>query len=119
MANHNDVGKLGEQIAKKELETKGFCILECNWTWGKGEIDLIGTIGAILVFVEVKTRQYNTFGFPEEAVSDKKQELMYELATEYMYQKDYQGEIRFDVIAITLEPILDVKHFEDAFFPEW
>ncbi len=119
MANHNEVGKLGEQIAKKHLEKKGYRILACNWSWGKGEIDLIATQNSTLVFVEVKTRTKPTFGHPEEAVSQKKQQLMYELATEYMYQIEHEKEFRFDVIAIILEPAVEIKHFEDAFFPHW
>lgn len=119
MANHNDVGKLGEQIAKKYLEMIDYTILETNWSWGKGEIDLIVMHQDKMVFVEVKTRKKNTFGYPEEAVNSKKQGLMYELATEYMYQNSYEGEIRFDIVAITLTPKEDIKHFKDAFFPTW
>lgn len=119
MANHNDVGKLGEQIAKKHLEGKGYTILAQNWRWGKGEIDLIAQQNNILVFVEVKTRKKITFGMPEEAVSVKKQSLIYELAVEYMYRIQYETEFRFDVVSIILEPQKDIRHFEDAFFPNW
>lgn len=119
MANHNDVGKLGEQIAKKHLEEKGYSILAHSWRWGKGEIDFIAQQKGILVFVEVKTRKKTTFGMPEEAVSQKKQTLMYELAVEYMYRTEYDKEFRFDIISIILEPQEDIRHFEDAFFPNW
>ncbi|WMX12810.1 MULTISPECIES: YraN family protein [unclassified Aureispira] len=119
MANHNDVGKLGEQIAKKHLKGAGYTILEHSWRWGKGEIDFIAQLDHILVFVEVKTRKKAIFGLPEEAVSSKKQNLMYELAVEYMYQAQYEAEFRFDVISIILEPQLEICHFEDAFFPNW
>lgn len=119
MDNHNKVGVFGEQIAKKHLENLSYTILETNWRWGKGEIDIIAKIDAILVFVEVKTRKTADFGDPEEAVSTQKQNLFYELSTEYMYRLNYEGEFRFDIIAITLEPQLDIRHFEDAFFPLW
>lgn len=119
MANHNDVGKLGEQIAKKNLEEKGYTILAHSWRWGKGELDFIAQQGEILVFVEVKTRKKITFGMPEEAVSQKKQTLMYELAVEYMYRTQYEAEFRFDIISIILEPQQEIRHFEDAFFPNW
>ena len=119
MAKHNDTGKLGEQIAQRFLKKKQFKILECNWRWGKGEMDIIAEKDDLLVFIEVKTRTKNTFGHPEEAISEKKQNLMYELATEYMYIISYEKEFRFDVIAIVLEPGLEIKHFEDAFFPHW
>lgn len=119
MDNHNELGRLGEQIAKKHLENQEYSILDCNWRWGKGEIDLIATIGKTLVFIEVKTRKTANFGDPEEAVSTKKQNLLYEVATEYMYRIQHEGEFRFDIIAITIEPQLDIQHFEDAFFPHW
>jgi putative endonuclease len=119
MANHNDIGNLGEEIARKHLEKQGYKILLCNWRWGKGELDIIATEKSTLVFIEVKTRTKTTFGNPEEAISEKKQNLMYELATEYMYQIEHEEEFRFDIIAIVLEPSLQIKHFEDAFFPHW
>ncbi|BDS10049.1 YraN family protein [Aureispira anguillae] len=119
MAKHNDVGDLGEQIAKKHLIVQNYQILDSNWRWGKGEIDLIAFHQGVLVFIEVKTRQKATFGMPEEAITPKKQMLIYELAIEYMYRTNYEAEFRFDVIAILLEPQLSIRHFEDAFFPNW
>lgn len=119
MAKHNYVGKLGEEIAKKHLASQGYLILDLNWRWGKGEIDIIAQQNNVLVFIEVKTRTQNTFGYPEEAISTKKQQLMYELAIEYMYQHQHEDEFRFDVIAITLSPTTEIEHFQDAFFPSW
>lgn len=119
MAKHNDVGNLGEQIAKKYLIDQKYTILTCNWRWGKGEIDIICQQAECLVFLEVKTLSNNHFGFPEQNVSKKKQHLMYELATEYMYQNNHEQEFRFDILAITLTPQISIKHFKDAFFPHW
>ena len=116
MAEHND---LGEKIACRYLSEKGYQILVQNWRWGKGELDIIVKKEAVLVFVEVKTRSTNTFGTPEEAVTEKKQNLLYELAVEYMYRIDHEAEFRFDIIAITMQPELEIKRFEDAFFPTW
>lgn len=119
MAKHNEIGKLGEQLAQKYLEAKAYTTLETNWRWGKGEIDIIAKVNSVLVFVEVKTRSNSAFGHPEEAVTTKKQNLFYELAAEYMYQIKYEEEFRFDIISIVLNPIQDIKHYEDAFFPVW
>ena len=119
MANHNEVGKLGEKYAQEFLINNDYKISECNWRWGKGEIDIIAIKNDVLVFIEVKTRSKNTFGNPEDTISEKKKNLMYELATEYMYQSAYASEFRFDVIAIVLEPYIKVDHFMDAFFPSW
>lgn len=119
MANHNNIGQIGEEIAEKFLMDQDYKILKRNWRWGHAEVDLIVQKNGILIFVEVKCRERANFGFPEDAVGRKKEKLMYEAATEYMYRTKHEGEIRFDILAITLEPKLKIEHFEDAFFPIW
>ncbi len=119
MANLNSLGQLGEEIAEKFLVDQHYKILERNWRWGHAEVDLIALHQDILVFIEVKCRANRQFGFPEQAVGRKKEALLYEAAVEYMYRHNYEQEIRFDIIAITLEPVLNIEHFKDAFFPIW
>jgi putative endonuclease len=119
MANHNNIGAIGEEIAEKFLLDANYKILAKNWRWQNLELDLIAKKNGVLVFVEVKCRENRTFGFPEDAVGRKKEERIYQAAAEYMYRINYEEEIRFDIIAITLEPILKIEHFEDAFFPIW
>ena len=41
MAEHNDLGKKGEELARKFLSNKGFKIVDTNWTFGKDEIDIV------------------------------------------------------------------------------
>ena len=119
MANHNELGKIGEEIAKKFLEEKGHKILELNWTWANTELDLISMDNNILIFTEVKTRRNAEFAYPESAVGKKKEKLIYEAAAEYMDRVAHESEIRFDIIAITIEPKIKIEHFPDAFFPVW
>ena len=57
MAEHNELGKLGEQLARDFLIAKGYQILEQNWSCGHKEIDIIAMDGNELVIVEVKTRR--------------------------------------------------------------
>lgn len=120
MAAHLDTGKRGEQIATEFLEGKGWRVAERNWRAGRGEIDLIAWAhDRLLVFVEVKTRSGDGFGGPEEAVNDKKQDLLARTAGAYMEQIGYDWEIRFDIVAVLLrgEKVLEIRHVEDAFFP--
>lgn len=119
MANHNKVGNFGERLAQKYLTDQGYQILGCNWRWGRAEIDCIAQKNEVVIFVEVKTLTHAQFGLPEQQVTAKKQELLYQAATEYLYQIQHEGEFQFDILAIILEPEVQIRHFPDAFFPDW
>lgn len=118
MSNHISTGKRGEQIAKQFLATQGYQILESNWRFSHCEVDLICKKAEELIFVEVKTRTGQQFGQPEESVTSKKQLLLAKAADEYIYQNQFDGEIRFDILSIFLsKDNHTIHHFEDAFFP--
>lgn len=119
MANHNKIGHFGEEIAYNYLLNNDYQILAKNWRWGKAEIDLIAQWNNTLVFVEVKTLTHTQFGYPEQSVHPQKQALLYQAASEYLYQIQHEEEFRFDIISIVLEPQIEIKHFIDAFFPDW
>lgn len=55
MAEHNEIGKIGENIAKTFLMKHGFSILERNYRTRYGEIDIIAKKDNILHFIEVKS----------------------------------------------------------------
>jgi putative endonuclease len=119
MAQHNDLGRHGESLAKTYLEQAGYEILDENWTHGKAEIDLIAYKDKVIIFAEVKTRTGNGFGEPEDFVDTRKQKLLADAADEYIYLMDHQGEVRFDIIAILFDNSKNYKlnHIEDAFWP--
>ena len=119
MAQHLELGRKGEALAKAYLEQQGFEILDENWTHGKCEVDLIVYKDRRIVFVEVKTRSSNTFGEPEDFVDARKQKLLVEAADEYIYLMDHQGEVRFDIVSILYDrnAAYKLKHIEDAFWP--
>ena len=117
MATHNDFGIEGEAIAERYLTTKGYSILAKNYRFEKSEIDIIAKKENILIFVGVKARTDNRYGFPEEAISDKKKEKLMEGAEAYLLENNLQCPIRFDVIAITKSAnSIEIEHIEDAFF---
>ena len=72
MADHNELGKEGEEMAQKWLTEKEYTILQKNWRYGKHEIDIIATRGKFLHFIEVKTRKDSKLGHPEDSVTRKK-----------------------------------------------
>lgn len=116
MAEHNDLGKLGEQMAVDFLIQKGYTILETNWIFDKAEIDIIAQKGTVLAVVEVKTRSSLLFGLPQEFVTPKKIQRLVKAINEYVNRKALQVDVRFDIIAIHKEASrFDLEHIEDAF----
>ncbi len=116
MAEHNDLGNLGEERAQAYLRSKGFRILHTNWTVGKLELDIVARKDDWLVVVEVKTRSTATFEHPEEAINFRKIRNIVNATHEYIFQFDWKGETRFDVISVIphgQEFVID--HIEDAF----
>lgn len=116
--NHNEFGKKGELIAAKYLQSIGYKIIETNWKASHTEVDIIAEHENQLVFVEVKTRSYDYYGSPEEFVDGKKQQNLTFAANRYMEKTEYEGEIRFDIIAIIMQNGTNkFNHIIDAFFP--
>jgi putative endonuclease len=118
MAEHNELGKLGEAHARKYLEKEGYTIVDTNWYFMKDELDIIALDGEELVIVEVKTRKENDLITPEEAVTKKKQRYLVRAANNYIEEKDIDRETRFDVMAITVTSAgMSMNHIRDAFYP--
>lgn len=100
MAEHNDLGKLGEEMAVEFLQKEGYEILETNWTFQKAEIDIIAQKGNVLAIVEVKTRSSLDFGLPQDFVKPKKIQLLAKAVNEYVDSNNLDINVRFDIIAI-------------------
>jgi putative endonuclease len=115
---HLITGKQGEDAAAQYLLLQGYRILEKNWRFEKAEIDLIATIENLLVFIEVKTRNNENFGYPEDAVKPKKQALIAKAADAYIELNHYRGEVRFDIVSVIKNGHSEkIYHISDAFFP--
>ena len=118
MAEHNELGKLGEDLAVQYLTDKGYEILERNWRNIHKEIDIIAKDGDDLVIVEVKARQTDEYGEPDIAVTKRKQRMLIAAANAYITRKGLDVETRFDIISIIYRdgnPV--IEHIEDAFLP--
>ena len=106
-------GKYGEDLAVSYLESRYYEIIERNYRYGRGEIDLIGIYqNQLLVFFEIKLRGNNEFGEPETFVTRNQEKLIMEAAEQYLLDINWHKDIRFDIIAISGEQI---EHFQDAF----
>jgi putative endonuclease len=100
MATHNETGKKGEALAVAWLQNNGFEILHCNWRHARFEIDIIATRNSMLHFIEVKTRTNKRFGYPEESVSVKKLENIFEAASFYLENNAQWTKVRYDILSI-------------------
>ncbi len=62
MAKHNETGAIGENVAVKYLENKGFFIIDRNYRKKWGELDIIAQKDGLVHFVEVKTVSRKSYG---------------------------------------------------------
>lgn len=111
--NSSRVGQIGEELAARFLQRKGYRLVAANFKTpvGRnrrgvaitGEIDLIALDADVLCFVEVKTRSSDDFASPLAAVNLRKQRQI--IRTARMYRKIFRlhsVKIRYDVISIVL-----------------
>ncbi len=112
------IGAHGEELAAKHLVASGYRLLDRNWRWRQGEIDLVAEKDGEIVFVEVKARRSHAFGSPEEAVTRAKQRKLVQTAQAYLARRGSQDvRWRIDVIALDLNALGEVirlEHLENA-----
>lgn len=122
MAQHNEIGKFGEDLATNLLVQKGYKILERNWKIGRLEVDIIAANAEAVAFVEVKTRTSHFGGKePEEYINSDKKWNVSHAAGAYVKINHIEKDIRFDTIAVVLDPntqdVVELRHTENAFYP--
>lgn len=115
MENKRELGSRKEELAAAFLSEQGAKVLDKNFYFHGGELDLVAKDGEYLCFIEVKYRKSDAFGYPEEAVTPSKQRKILKGASVYLYQKKYPADTpcRFDVISVYKEEITWIK---DAFY---
>jgi putative endonuclease len=96
------IGEQGESLARKYFETRGYDILHTNWRYIHFEIDIIATTTDTLHIIEVKTRNSNIGGFPEENVNRKKLLNLMKAAEVYMTIDRRWRQVQFDILAVNL-----------------
>jgi putative endonuclease len=112
-----ELGRIGEDLACRELERRGYEILERRYRRRGGEIDIIARDGETVAFVEVKAREGRDFGEAAEAVTPRKRRRMTQVALDYLSRHHIVDRpCRFDVVAVHLEnelPVVTV--YQNAF----
>lgn len=121
MAEHNELGKWGEDKATLYLENEGYVVIDRDWRDGKRDLDILAVSpdGKTLVVVEVKTRSGEEYQQPEEAVDAKKMRNLALAANTYVKEKQVDRELRFDIITVVGvgHQVKHIEHLVDAFNP--
>lgn len=113
--NNKVVGNFGEDLAKLYLMKNNYLVVECNYRCKFGEIDIIASKDDELVFVEVKTRNSISYGYPSEAVNKRKQRKIINSSKEYMLKNNIKDKyISYSVIEVYLRDF-SINHIENAF----
>ncbi len=115
--NNRELGKKGEKIAEDYLVKKAYKILAKNYQKRTGEIDIIveNPQRDQIIFVEVKTRNNDNFGKPEEAVNQKKIEKIEKTALMWLDENKKTNTLwRIDIITIELQKSQKITHFKNV-----
>lgn len=117
MAEHNEFGKLAEDLAADFLVKSGHKILLRNFRFQHNEIDIISEFEDLIVITEVKARTYDTLIEPQEAVTTKKIKAIVMTADFFMTENAINKEVRFDIISVLPDKNgkLQITHIESAF----
>lgn len=115
--SNQSTGKFGEDLVCSHLKKNGYRILERNFRFRLGEIDIIASKKGHTAFVEVKTRNSDLFGTPAEAVGARKQKSIILAAHRYIAQNGKADEnYTFDVAEVRIKDGIPTIHYiENAF----
>ena len=117
MAEHNDLGRRGEELAVDHLKSSGYQILERNYRHGRIEVDIIAQIDSTLAVIEVKTRSSDVFGSPKEFIKSNQISNLTLAINDYVIKNELEVEVRFDIISIVYSKNESkLEHLKDAFY---
>lgn len=103
-------------MAASHLRRCGWCVVERNWRFHRKEIDLVARRGAVVAFVEVKTRRAGSLGHPLETITAAKRRDLSIAARGWIALRGRAGEsYRFDAVSVVQDGSgTRVEHVEDA-----
>lgn len=120
MAQHNKLGKEGEQAACEFLIARGYTVRETNWRMGKLEIDIVAQEPGAnrLHIVEVKTRSSIEHFDPMESITRAKIRNLVAAANGYIQFYQLKMSVQYDVmILVGKEPDFTIHFIPNAFQP--
>lgn len=115
MAKHNEIGKIGENIVTKWLESQNYRIIERNYLKKWGEVDIVASKNSRMHFVEVKSVSYETREMleyavshetwrPEENVHREKLKRLGRAIETWLSERRYTGAWQIDVLTVCIVP---------------
>ncbi len=115
------IGAAGEKAAEDWLDREGFEIIARNWRSGRYELDIVAKRGEAIHFVEVKTRDADSWASPEEAMTPAKQRSLRLAVQAWLAQNPTDLEPQIDLVAIDTSPdgILEVRYIPQAVISRW
>ncbi|WP_300724542.1 YraN family protein [uncultured Bacteroides sp.] len=118
MADHNTLGKEGEDAAVNYLLQEGYQIRHRNWRFRRKELDIVAEKDGELIVIEVKTRRNEEFGSPEDAINARKIRNIISSTDAYLKKFQLDLPVRFDIITLVGEqPPFKIEHIKEAFLP--
>ena len=113
--NKREIGTLGEDIPCENLLKNKYEILNRNFYTKFGEIDIVARKKDELVFIEVKAKSNNNYGYPSESVNALKRKRIISSAKYYLLKNNISNlQCRFDIIEVYLNKNI-INHIENAF----
>jgi putative endonuclease len=117
--NNRAFGNEGEDLAASYLQNQGYEIIERNYRFHRGEIDIVAKDNNTnyLVFVEVKSRKSLEYGEPEYAITPAKAKQLKKMANYYLLDNHVKNiDCRIDVITVMLTPENPplINHYQNA-----
>ncbi len=115
MAKHNEIGKIGEDLASKWLISNGYLIIQRNYLKKYGEVDIVARETDKIHFIEIKSVSYETKQLleyavshetwrPEENVHKEKIRRFKNTIEVWLIENDYKGEWQIDILTVRLVP---------------
>ncbi|NDW12273.1 endonuclease [Bacteroides sp. 214] len=118
MAEHNNLGKAGEDAAVAYLLKNDYIIRHRNWQRGHLELDIVAAKENELVVIEVKTRKNTSFAKPQDAVTMQKIKRTVLATDTYLKLFQIDSPVRFDIITVVgSEKNFQIEHIIEAFHP--
>ena len=93
-----DTGAKGEKLAASYLKQQHYKIIQTNFRFREGEIDIVAEKKNVIVLVEVRTKTTAGFGTPEESVTNLKKRKLISSSLHYLgihNMSDRQWQIDF------------------------